>query len=131
MNSPFNNSIIRDWFFNKAGICELGIKNIVTLGSGPFEEDDFDEFLKSHDFKVCSPSETIEILIVGGEEFDESDILEVLKLRAGKTLRVYTQEMFLSYLASGNDPLNSETGIHKQFAEGHAAIEFLLGGDSA
>lgn len=46
MKAPFNSHILRDWFTNQFEISDLGLDSAVTMGSGPFDEAEFDEFLK-------------------------------------------------------------------------------------
>src|SRR6185436_2922928 len=105
MNNPFNNQKLRKAPFKFSRIFDIGIKGVVTLGSGPIEEDDSDAFLKGFGIAIYGPSPGIEVLIVGNSAWTETAIQEVLSVRAGKTLRVYSQEMFVSFLNSGRDPL--------------------------
>lgn len=126
MSSQFNNQIIRDCFFDEAQICDLGYSDVVTVGFGPFTEFDFNNFLKTNGFNIRKPSGKMAILIIGEEGWEESIVMEILNLRAGSTLRVYSQEMFLLHCSLGMDPLKSSKKILKSFAEGHAGLQFLI-----
>ncbi len=95
---------------------------VVTTGSLPYKEDDFDDFLRTKVKDVCTPSENIDIIIVG-KEFNPTILYEQMNLRIGKSLFVYSQEMFLSRLA-GKDPYDDRHALMK-FAEGHPVFEFL------
>jgi hypothetical protein len=126
MSSQFNNQIIRDCFFDETQICDLGYSEVVTVGFGPFTEFDFNNFLKTNGFKIGTPSSKIAVLIIGEEGWKKENVIEVLKLRTGDTLRVYSQEMFLLHCSLGMDPLRSSKKILKSFAEGHAGLQFLI-----
>ncbi len=95
---------------------------VVTTGSLPYKEDDFDDFLRTKVKDVCTPSENIDIIIVG-KEFNPTILYEQMNLRIGKSLFVYSQEMFLSRLA-GKDPYDDRHALMK-FAEGHPVFGFL------
>jgi hypothetical protein len=125
MNSPFNNLILRNWFIQNLEILSIGIDDVVTLGSGPFEETDFDEFLKKNGITPCEPSDEIETVVVGADDWEQLKLLEMLTLRKGKTLKVYSQEMFLSYLFTATDPFLSSRNILIEFANDHPALQFL------
>lgn len=124
MNNPFNNKKLRDAFFDE--VYDLRIKKVITLGSGPFKEDDFDEFLRSYRISPFKPTEGVEVLIIGDIDWEENEVNRVLMFRAGKTLRAYSQEMFLAYLISGRDPLDEEYEIKLEYAKGHQGLEFLI-----
>ncbi len=126
MSTQFNNQMIRDCFFDEAQISELGYSDVVTVGFGPFTEFDFNNFLKKNGFNIRKPSGKMAILIIGKEGWEESTVMEILKLRAGGTLRVYSQEMFLLHCSLGMDPLISSKKILKSFAEDHAGLQFLI-----
>ncbi len=126
MSSQFNNQIIHDCFFDETQISDLGYSDVVTLGFGPFTEFDFGNFLRSNGFKIQKPSGKVAVLIIGEEGWEESTVMEILKLRTGNTLRVYSQEMFLLHCSLGMDPLKSSKKILKSFAEGHAGLQFLI-----
>lgn len=107
------------------GMEEVGYhfpNGVVTIGSGPYAENDFDEFLKADGINVYSPTENTGILVVGREW--GLDILDQqITLRENNTLFVYSQEMFLSRLA-GKDPYDDQNAL-KIFAEGHPLFEYL------
>ncbi len=71
MNSPFNGNILRDWFINHFELMDIGINSVISLGSGPFEESEFDEFLNLNGITSYNPHENIEMVIVGTDNWDE------------------------------------------------------------
>ena len=96
--------------------------SVITTGSLPYKEYDFDDFLRTKVKNVCTPSENIDIIIVG-REFNPTILDEQINLRIGKSLFVYSQEMFLSRLA-GKDPFDDKYALMK-FAEGHPVFKYL------
>lgn len=125
MKAPFNSHILRDWFTNQFEISDLGLDSAVTMGSGPFDEAEFDEFLKRNKIRPYDPSEEVETIVVGINNWDQSKLQQMMDLRKGKTLRVYSQEMFFSFLITGADPYLADRNVLTEFTKGHPAFEFL------
>lgn len=125
MNSPFNSKILREWFIKHFELSDIGINSVVSLGSGPFEESEFDGFLLGNGIEPFDPSEDVETVVVGVDDWDQMKLLQMLIFRKGKTLKVYSQEMLLSYLLTGTDPFLSGQAVLAEFAEGHPALQFL------
>lgn len=124
--SPFHNPLIRDWFFAGIFLPDDCPTEVSTTGSGPFEESDFDEFLGGLGITVYSVDSGNEVLVVGNDSWSEEDLLELLDQRLGMYLKVYSQEMFLCYLATQQDPFEeTDEAIFEAFQEGHGALEFL------
>ena len=126
MANPFNNSELRDWFFNCFNLSDFGVADAITTGSGPFEEGEFDEFLKKNEIIPCIPLAEVNILVVGAHDWDENVIMESLKLNNNKQLKVYSQEMFLFYMYCGIDPYESELSVLQLFTKEHSAFEYLF-----
>jgi hypothetical protein len=122
-SNPFNHAALRDWFFEAFSDSPFG-EGVATTGSGPFDENDLDEFIRGRGLEAYAFSEETDVLVVGREGWREEDLLWLLDVRAGKTLKVYSQEMFLSYWASWRDPFEDEE-IARGFGEGHPALDFL------
>ena len=96
---------------------------VSTLGSCPLDEDELDDFLLRLGIKVSAPSPDLNILVVGREEWDDG-LNHAIEARRGKELPVYSQEMFLSYIRMGNDPLESRE-VAEMFGVGHPALEYI------
>ena len=125
MNNPFANSNLRDWFIlSEVGIAADAPEVVSTTGSGPFEEDEFDEFLRECGTEIPVVSPATEVLVVGKDGWSEALLATLIRWRVGKSLRVYSQEMFLCHL-SGADPFKAPPGILSSFAEDHPALLFL------
>ena len=131
----YTNISILEWLFADkditASLCDGG-KMLITSGEGPYRQKDLDEFLDWLGFSVF-PLEIgksffqAKILIIGHEEWNKEDLLDLLDKRQGQTLKVYSQEMFLTCLLTGDDPLaTSDSDWIISLSEGHSALEFLL-----
>ena len=101
---------------------------ISTVGSDPFSENDFDDFLRAGGLEIYGINEDTDVLIVGRDfgqdENDEQSFSALLEMRKGKYLTVYSQEMFLAHWFSGRDPFEDED-VAKAFVECHPALEFI------
>lgn len=124
MNNPFNNPILREYFWRDDNCNDLFPEGVMTMGSEPFDEDDFDRFIERRSIDVYAPGGELNVLVIGNADWDEGLLDQQLESLRGEELRVYSQEMFLSYLTSGNDPYDNKE-ILKIFGEGHAALEYL------
>ena len=98
---------------------------IVTAGSGPYEESEFDAILKKIGINVYElGSRGYTVLVLGRDEWDEDTVERHVDSRREEELRLYSQEMFLAYLATGQDPYD-DSEVLEAFGEGHPAFEFL------
>lgn len=123
MSNPFLQPELRDWFFEELATTGLFPNEVGTMGSGPFNEADFDDFISRFGIIARTPSSILNSLVVGREDWDE-DLKGVIEARRGKELRVYSQEMFLVYIATSSDPLDSPE-IADIFGDGHPALEYI------
>lgn len=123
--NPFRNRIIRDWVFDQVETRTPLPKAIATTGSGPFPEGEFDDFLRRFGMRPRGVGADVGSLIVGRNEWSESELRALLRARSGRSLRVYSQEMFMSFLLTGRDPLDAAKSVLDQFGRSHPALIFL------
>lgn len=123
MTNPFINPRIRDWWLSGVNL-EQTIPSAVTTGSGPFAENEFDNFLEQLGVFVSVPDKESDIMIVGRENCDSEVIDKQIDLRRGQRLRVYSQEMIIAYAARGVDPF-SDLQVLLEFGLGHPILEEL------
>lgn len=126
MTTPFNDGYLREWFFEGVEANVFAETVVSNMGAGPFTEEDFDDFLYRRGVTVYVNGPETEVLVVGREDWREDDLNELLEKRAGRTLKVYSQEMMVAYLASGRDPFDDEEAALR-FGEGHPALAYLSG----
>lgn len=125
MPTPFSDRRLRDWWFRNATARDIGFQDVSLMGTGPFGADDMERFLARTHFDVWESDHYTEVLILGTEDWSEQALRSLLGKRSGSTLRVYSQEMFLAYLISGNDPLDNER-VALLMGRGHAGLEALM-----
>ena len=51
--------------------------------------------------------------------------MQLLDLRTGKSVKVYSQEMALAFLGCGKDPLDGGEALLRHFSGNHPGLEFL------
>jgi hypothetical protein len=128
MNTLFNDLIIRDWLFNAKSL-KWNNAHLLIHGSGPFDFSDFKDFLTRCPFQVSEVNPysgfLCGTLIVGQYDWDAELLHSLIEIRSGQTLKVYSQEMFLSLLFTGEDPFDAPRNVLERFAEGHSALEYL------
>ncbi len=106
---------------------------ICTMGSGPWDENQFDAFLKKNDFDLRSlPYTGVGVVILGREGWTQSAILNQIDDREGESLRIYSQEMFLMALLRGADPLEDwPDEVLENWGRSHPALRFLMNRETA
>jgi len=101
---------------------------LATTGSGPWDIEEFDQFLQKRDLDIFHmPSRDINGLIVGTSGWNEDDLSEQIYNRSPNSLRIYTQELFVLGMIVGRDPYEflkqqaiDDVGLN------HPAIQFIL-----
>lgn len=99
MPTPFDDKTLMNWFFTYLESAPCDQDFISTIGSFPVLEGDFDDLLRLGGLTPNYITKDTEVLIVGREEWNEEDLSKLLDMREGKSLKVYSQEMFMSYWA--------------------------------
>lgn len=111
-----------------AALCRgvLG-RHVMTTGSGPVDEGDFDKFLAACKISVEDVSENgPDVLVIGHDDWDEDDLDAAIRVRKGGTLRIYSQEMVFASLALGADIFDILSADElAAFGVGHPALEYL------
>ena len=124
MSNPFEHPVLRDWFFEDQGSLSGIPSRVVTAGSGPFNEGEFDDFLQRQGLAVEALETDLDTLILGREAWILEELDRHIELRRGRELRVFSQEMFLAFMMIGNDPYLSIKAL-LTFGDGHPALEYL------
>lgn len=114
-----------------AALCRgvLGTR-VMTTGSGPVEEGEFDEFLAECGIGVDHVYEVVaNVLVLGHEGWSKDGLAAAIRARAGGKLRVYSQEMVIASLALGADIFDVLSAEElATFGEGHPALEYISRG---
>lgn len=123
--SPFTSITLRNWMFRGIDGSRINVEDVSLIGHGPFEQDDFEQFLSRKKIDTWEPAAYTEMLVLGREGWRAKDLDRLIRKRAGQTLRVYSHEMFLAYLISGNDPLDTPK-VALRMGKGHPGLEYLM-----
>lgn len=105
-----NLKFIRDKLCSNNDAYDLSLNevDIVTTGYGPWDESEFDSFLLERNFQLYQmPSPEAKILILGQGGVDPDLLMSQINLiqENGRQIKVYTQELFVYWLISKEDPL--------------------------
>jgi len=120
----FQDKNLMKWFISYLPEVPYALDTVSTMGSAPFAEQDLISFFDIADLEINQISYETDILIIGRENWDENELNKLLDMREGKTLKVYSQEMFFCYWITGNDPLEDEE-IARAFGQNHKGLEYL------
>lgn len=127
-HTPFNSPVMRDWFFSKSTEPTAVDLHVACIGNGPFEQTEFENFLRSRGI-VCTEATAISgNLILGRDDWAEDEIDEFIDLHEGKRLRIFSQEMFLAFLALNSDPFDATPDVLAAFRAGHDGLKFVSDG---
>lgn len=116
-------------FEKDANNIDLADVPIALSGSGPWITEDLEEFLVSKRFDCVSIEDQAQFLVIGEYNIDEEEIHQFItnSLEKYVTPRIYTQELFICFIAMGDDPLavwSEETLMAA--VEGHKGMEYVL-----
>jgi hypothetical protein len=105
---------------------------VLMMGEGPWDWKSYQHLLTHRGFDVYRDDSVakVEVLILGRDGWSKTALMEQLEARAGKRIRVFSQELFVLALALNFDPLESEDeATLLRLVENHPAFEYLLGND--
>ena len=105
---------------------------VLMMGEGPWDWKSYQHLLTHRGFDVYRDDSVakVEVLILGRDGWSKTALMEQLEARAGKRIRVFSQELFILALALNFDPLESEDeATLLRLVENHPAFEYLLGND--
>jgi hypothetical protein len=115
--------------FDLLSSFEFPEESIATSGSGPWSEDDLDNLICSLNNEIYEVAGSVFVVVVGYDAQNIDEIRDHLET-SESIVQVYPQELFLSYLFTGIDPLPllSEEQI-RHWIEFHPALNELFGGE--
>jgi len=115
--------------FEMLSSVEFPDESIATSGSGPWSDEDVDELIRGLNNEIYEIGGSVFIVVVGYDAENLDEIREHIET-SESIVQVYSQELFLSYLFTGVDPLPllSEEQI-RHWIEFHPALNELFGGD--
>lgn len=129
-NSSLSNPLVLAWMLEEGDPESMCIENgwLGFSGNGPWPDQFFESNLQEIGYLFYQlPDPDLEHLIVGRKAWSKSDLLNQIDASQGKTLKIYSQEMFFAKLVTGKDPFDSEDeSLLEAFSEDHPALQFLM-----
>ena len=129
-NSSLLNSVVLAWMLEDGDPDSMGVENgwLGFSGNGPWPDQLLESNLQELGYSFYQlPDPDLEHLIVGRKAWSKSDLLSQIDASQGKTLRIYSQEMFFAKLVTGKDPFDSQDeSLLQAFADDHPALQFLM-----
>lgn len=101
--------------------------SIANTGSGPWEEEQIDSLIQGLNYKIYEPQDSVLSIVLGYEDAKIDKIRKHIKI-SENPIKIYPQELFISYLFTGIDPLpllSKEQVQH--WIEFHPALNELFG----
>lgn len=122
----FYNRNILNWLMKDFNVNNYDdfFNGVVTTGSGPIKESDFNNLLESKGIDVHKSGD-VEIMVVGRNDCDLEIINDQLDRRRNSGIKIYSQEMVIVYFLTGNDP-HEEDDVLYEFGKGHPTINYLI-----
>jgi len=124
--SPFsvNNMAVLHWLSSEVSDPFQPPEDIVTLGSGPIPEGDFDEYLKTLGIRACESR--CEWIVVGRSGWTPKQLDELITASNPSTVRIFSQELFIAGILTTHDPFAADPELLIEFSQGHPALEYLM-----
>ena len=129
-NSSLSNPVVLAWMLEDGDPDSMSVENgwLGFSGNGPWPDQFLESNLQELGYSFYQlPDPDLEHLIVGRKAWSKSDLLSQIDASQGKTLRIYSQEMFFAKLVTGKDPFDShDESLLEAFAKDHPALQFLM-----
>jgi hypothetical protein len=104
-------------------------ESVAVMGSGPFEEQAFREMLTRIGAGIVPLADSPQVVVVGHDDWDDLLLEEAIAAQAGKTIRIYSQEMALScFIASRELFAVMDEEELLEYARDHSALEYVIDG---
>ena len=129
-DSSIANPVVMAWMLETGEPENFDIEQgwVGTTGDGPWDADLLDSSLVEVGYQPSVlPHHDIEYIVVGRKGWSKNELRGQIDAREGRTLWIYSQEMFFAKLVTGRDPLESEnTDLLDAFAKDHPALQWLM-----
>lgn len=125
------NQRIVDWLLAEASPAAADVPHgyISLVGDDPWMRDDMVPVMEDLGYSLWTlPDQDLAHVVVGRSGWDGDDLAAQVDARGEDGIRIYSQEMWLAKLLTGRDPFDSgDLNLMAAFAEGHDALQFLMG----
>lgn len=115
--------IVAGWDYTKIFSGDV----VRVYGEGPLSKTELKELFQTIGLKTTERIVDTEILVLGRESLDESEIEYLLETWINKNIFIYSQELLIFTLISGKNPFHTMNESElRRFANGHPGLEYLL-----
>lgn len=129
-SSALTNQKVLQWLIQSSQTSAHGVNKgwLGSTGWGPWECGHLEDALREKKFDFWELADVdLAHVIVGRIGWSKDKLLAQIDAREGKSLRIYSQEMFVAKLITGEDPFDwGDDDLLLAFANGHPALEFLM-----
>jgi hypothetical protein len=125
--SPFsiNSMAVLGWLSSAVLDAFQPPDEVVSIGSGPFPEDDFDDYLET--LNITPYESGCNWIIVGRTGWNSQQLEDLIEKAEPGELRIFSQELFIAGQLSTHDPFSADPDLLMEFAKGHPALEYIIG----
>jgi len=135
--SPFNNFELLESWPIQVSLNVHQQQKVLLLGSVPFDEGDFEKIIVEKGIVeenqiTYNHNEYAIILVIGEDwEHEENNLKSFISVCRGKRLYVCSQQMFLYWFITGNNPFEMEgsEAILDAFSSDHTGLQYLKQGN--
>jgi hypothetical protein len=127
-----NIELIRDFICQHKDASTIGLNGIDVgiQGDGPWSVIEFQEFLTQKEFSIVNITDPgVQYLILGARNIDEEELSQQIttSIEEGFDLYIFTQELFLAWLITGENPLEvwAEKDLLESVVE-HESLQYLI-----
>lgn len=127
-----NIELVRDFICQQKDASSIGLYGIDVgiQGNGPWSVIEFQEFLTEKDFSILNITDPgVQYLILGARNIDEEELSQQIttSIEEGFDLYIFTQELFLAWLITGENPLEvwAEKDLLESVVE-HESLQYLI-----
>ena len=134
--SGLNRTLLRDLLCWEKQSIDIHLENteIALHGSGPWNGNELEDFFTDKDFSLVSIDYSPTILILGEFDVDKEIVHSYISscLGSKKNIKIYTQELFIYWLISGEDPLEAlENQTLVDLVENHQGMAVVFDYETA
>ncbi|MEI6819794.1 MAG: hypothetical protein WCL19_09360 [Verrucomicrobiota bacterium] len=127
MVSPFSvtSMAVLRWLSSEVSDFFQPPDDIITLGSGPIPEGDFDTYLRTLGIRACQSG--CNWIVVGRSGWTPNQLDELIMAASNPSMvRIFSQELFIAGILTTHDPFEADPELLMEFAKGHPALEYLM-----
>jgi len=126
--TPFDDTTLRDFVFQNVQLPPNLPRRPSLFGSGPFTQPDLTAFLRRHQLQPRRISDAPNAIVLGRSGWTPEDLDVIANMSRDTDIRIFSQEMLLSFWLSGRNPFAAGLRTLTAFKDGHRGLERLCEG---